>query len=127
MRLYCNKYTQSEVQRCLLELIRVKVTRFTTNCGRRTKRTSHRFRNPNTPAPQPEPKKPKPKQINKRGRDVSGEMVAGHDHQGLNRLEVLKTFWEHEGEALGGVNATVPEWTGDKRASLLQIAAQSGQ
>jgi hypothetical protein len=36
------------------------------------------------------------------------------------RLEALRTFLEREGEALGVVNATVPEWTGDKRASLLQ-------
>ena len=42
------------------------------------------------------------------------------------RLEPLKAFWEREGDALGGVNATIPEWTGDKRASLLQLAAHSG-
>lgn len=42
------------------------------------------------------------------------------------RLEPLKGFWEREGEDIGGVDAPIPEWTGDRRVSLLQVAAQSG-
>jgi hypothetical protein len=43
------------------------------------------------------------------------------------RSEPLKSFWEREGASLGGVDALIPEWTGDRRASLLQVAVQSGQ
>ena len=42
------------------------------------------------------------------------------------RLEPLKGFWEREREDIGGVDAPIPEWTGDRRASLLQVAAQAG-
>jgi len=43
------------------------------------------------------------------------------------RLDALSAFWLRESESLGGVNARIPEWTGEKCATLLQFAARSGQ
>lgn len=44
------------------------------------------------------------------------------------RVEALKSFWEREGEGLGGVDARIPEWTGEARyTTLLQFAVQAGQ
>lgn len=46
---------------------------------------------------------------------------------GKGRLEALKQFWEREGAAMGGVNAQIPEWMGESRATLLQVASLTGQ
>ena len=43
------------------------------------------------------------------------------------RLDTLRTFWEREGAALGGVNTPVPDWTDEKGGTLLQVATHSGQ
>jgi len=43
------------------------------------------------------------------------------------RLGALNAFWERDGQSLGGVNARIPEWTGERYATLLQLAARSGQ
>ena len=42
------------------------------------------------------------------------------------RLEPLKAFLEKEGPGLGGVNATIPEWVGERRVTILQVSSQSG-
>lgn len=42
------------------------------------------------------------------------------------RLDPLKTFWEREGASFGSIDTTIPEWTGERRGTLLQIASQSG-
>lgn len=42
------------------------------------------------------------------------------------RLEALKSFLVREGETLGGVDTRIPDWTGEKRATLLQLAVQYG-
>ncbi len=43
------------------------------------------------------------------------------------RLEPLKTFWEREQNVFGGVDARLPEWTGESTVTLLQVASVSGQ
>lgn len=43
------------------------------------------------------------------------------------RLDIAKTFWEREGEALGGIDAAIPEWTGERYGTLLQVAASARQ
>lgn len=45
-------------------------------------------------------------------------------HKG--RLEPLKAFLQREDAVIGGVNAKVPDWTGERAASILQVAVQSG-
>lgn len=46
-------------------------------------------------------------------------------HRG--RIDALKAFWEREGQNLGGIDATIPEWTGERYTTLLQLAARAGQ
>lgn len=43
-----------------------------------------------------------------------------------NRLEPLKAFLEREKAALGGVDAPIPDWTSETRATLLQLAVHDG-
>lgn len=43
------------------------------------------------------------------------------------RLDALKSLWERESSNIGGVNAPVPEWTGEKHGTLLQLASHSCQ
>lgn len=46
-------------------------------------------------------------------------------HKG--RLEPLKAFSDRENAALGGnIDAPVPEWTGERWATLLQVATHAG-
>ena len=46
-------------------------------------------------------------------------------HKG--RLEPLKAFWDRENAALGGnIDTPVPEWTGERWATLLQVATHAG-
>lgn len=118
------------MQRCLLELTRVKVTRFTED-ELRAQDEAYLASLPQPkpiPAPQPEPEKAKPKLVKftKEEEAFREKWTRLLDMISKGRLEVLRAFWEREGEALGGVNAMIPEWTGDKRTSLLQVAAQSG-
>jgi len=42
------------------------------------------------------------------------------------RLEPLKIFWEREGSMLGGIDVMVPEWTGERPGTLLQLASRTG-
>lgn len=42
------------------------------------------------------------------------------------RLDPLKTFWEREGSNINGIDAPVPEWTGERSGTLLQVATSSG-
>ena len=119
------------MQRCLLELIRVKVTHFT-EAELRAQDEAYLASLPR-PKPPPAPPKPEPEKAKPKVPKLTKEEEAFRekwsrllDMVAKGRLEVLRTFWEREGESLGGVNATIPEWTGDRRASLLQVAAQSG-
>ena len=131
MTLTLSRQTQSEVQRCLLELTRVKVTRFT-EAELRAQDEAYlaslpRPKPPPAP-PKTEPEKPKPKvpKLTKEEEVLREKWTRLLDMVAKGRLEALRAFWGREGESLGGVNAAIPEWTGDKRTSLLQVAAQSG-
>ena len=42
------------------------------------------------------------------------------------RLDPLKTFLDRESSTIGGVDALIPEWTGERRATILQVAVQNG-
>jgi hypothetical protein len=42
------------------------------------------------------------------------------------RLDALVAFWEREGSNLGGINTQIPDWTREKRKTLLQVAAATG-
>jgi len=42
------------------------------------------------------------------------------------RLDPLKAFLDRENSTIGGVDALIPEWTGQRRATILQAAVQNG-
>jgi len=42
------------------------------------------------------------------------------------RLDPLMTFWEREGSTIGGVDTVIPEWTGERWVTLLQVASHAG-
>ncbi|KAL4063165.1 hypothetical protein V8B97DRAFT_1955867 [Scleroderma yunnanense] len=123
--------TQSELSRCLLELTQIKVSHFTEDELRAQDeaflaslpKPKPQF----TPVPAPDTEKPKSQRLSKEEELYREKWYRLLDMVVKGRLEPLKTFWEREGESIGGANATIPEWTGDRRSSLLQVAAQSGQ
>lgn len=45
---------------------------------------------------------------------------------GKGRLDPLKTFWQREEASIGGVDATIPEWTGERLGTLLQVGSHAG-
>lgn len=123
--------TQSELVRCLLELTQVKTSHLTEEALRaqdeaflaslpKPKAT------PSAVAAAP-PEKAKPQRLTKEEEAYREKWSRLLDMISKGRSEPLKSFWEREGASLGGVDALIPEWTGDRRASLLQVAVQSGQ
>lgn len=79
-----------------------------------------------TPSVVPPPEKTKPQRLTKEEEAYREKWSRLLDMISKGRSEPLKSFWEREGASLG-VDVRIPEWTGDRRASLLQVAAQSGQ
>ncbi|KAI6149768.1 hypothetical protein BKA82DRAFT_997908 [Pisolithus tinctorius] len=122
--------TQSELSRCLLELTQVKISHFTEE-DLRAQDEAFLASLPR-PKPQPTPvstadiEKPKPQRLTKEEEIYREKWSRLLDMITKGRLDPLKSFWEREAESIGGVNVAIPEWIGDRRASLLQVAAQSG-
>lgn len=42
------------------------------------------------------------------------------------RVEPLKSFWEREAATIGGIDEQIPDWTGERWATLLQVSAYAG-
>ncbi|KAJ7050526.1 cytoplasmic protein [Mycena amicta] len=122
--------TQSEVSRCLIELTRVKTSHFTEEALRAQDEAylaSLPKPKPNPTAIAPSaPVKPKPIKLTKDEELLRDKWSRLLEMVNKGRLEPLKSFWEREGANLGGADVRIPEWTGDKRATLLQVAAHAG-
>jgi len=80
---------------------------------------------PTQPAPE-SLEKPRPVRLTKEEELFREKWNRLLDMISKGRLEPLKGFWDREGIDIGGIDTPIPEWTGDRRASLLQVAAQSG-
>ncbi|KAF7309635.1 bVLRF1 domain-containing protein [Mycena indigotica] len=122
--------TQSEVSRCLIELTRVKTSHFTEE-ALRAQDEAHLASRPKpkpipSTAPAASPVKFKPVKLSKEEEFVREKWSRLLEMVEKGRLEPLKSFWEREGESLGGIDAPIPEWTGEKHATLLQMAAYAG-
>ncbi|KAJ7918760.1 hypothetical protein B0H13DRAFT_1991605 [Mycena leptocephala] len=107
--------TQSELSRCLMELTRAKTSHLTEDALRAQDEAylaSLPKPKPMPIAAVPAPEKPKPVKLSK-------------EEEILRRLEPLKSFWDREGDNLGGVDTLIPDWAGEKRATLLQVAAHA--
>ncbi|KAG6890979.1 hypothetical protein C0992_011738 [Termitomyces sp. T32_za158] len=121
--------TQSELARCLLELTRVKVTHFTEEALREQDEAYLQSLPKPKPVPvvvAPEPEKPKPVKLTKEEELLREKWSRLLEMVTKGRLEPLKTFWEREGSKLGSIDVRIPEWTGERRATLLQVAVQAG-
>ncbi|RDX48249.1 hypothetical protein OH76DRAFT_1405170 [Lentinus brumalis] len=127
--------TQAELSRCLQELTRVKVSHLTEEALRAQDEallaSLPKPKPQPAPAPQPEAAKQKDKpavpQLSPEEEQLRDKWTRLLDMIKRGRLDTLKTFWDREGAALGGVNTPVPDWTDEKGGTLLQVAAHSGQ
>lgn len=122
--------TQAELARCLQELVQVKVSHLTEDALR----TQDEAYLASLPKPKPHPtqpvpessEKPRPARLTKEEELHREKWSRLLEMVSKGRLEPLKGFWEREGEDIGDIDAPIPDWTGDRRASLLQVAAQAG-
>jgi len=126
--------TQSELSRCLLELTRVKSTHLTEEALREEDEAylaslPKPKSKPISTQPPPDASKPKtvPQKFTPEEEALRDRWTRALGIIQKGRLDALKAFWIREGENLGGVNALVPDWTGQKGGTILQVAAQSGQ
>lgn len=78
------------------------------------------------PEPKPVEKKAVPK-LSKEEEIFRDKWIRLLDMIRKGRIEVAKSFWEREGPNLGGVDASIPEWTGERTGTLLQLATTSDQ
>ena len=127
--------TQSELIRCLGELTRVKVSHFTEEDLREQDEAFLA----SLPKPKPlpsaastaSPKIPKvevPK-LTKEQEALKEKWRRMLEMVRRGRLDALKSFWDREGESVGGVDTRVPDWAerDDAGFTLLQVAASVGQ
>ena len=121
--------TQSELARCLAELTRPKISHFTEE-DLRLQDDAYLASLPKArPAPtilQPEPEKPKQPKLSKDEEILREKWDRLLEMVVKGRLDPLKAFLERESSTIGGVDAQIPEWTGERRMTILQIAVQNG-
>ncbi|PPQ94639.1 hypothetical protein CVT25_009370 [Psilocybe cyanescens] len=121
--------TQSELTRCLTELTRFKISHFTEE-ELRAQDEAYLASLPKPKATptvvQPAPEKPKQPKLSKEEEAFREKWSRLLEMVNKGRLEPLKVFLDREGETLGGVDARIPEWAGEKRATVLQLAVQGG-
>ncbi|KAJ3576473.1 hypothetical protein NP233_g406 [Leucocoprinus birnbaumii] len=132
--------TQSELARCLLELTKPKVSYFTEAELREQDEAYLASIKPKPPKPAPPPPSqpsqplppPKPK-LTKEEEVLKDKWLRAFEMISRDRLEALKSFCDREADALGGVNALIPEYasaeagSGMRRAgTLLQAATVAG-
>ncbi|KAH9176052.1 hypothetical protein EDB89DRAFT_2092409 [Lactarius sanguifluus] len=124
--------TQSELERCLFELTRVKITHLTEEALREQDEAylaSLPKPKPKIQAPVPAPlvTKAKEPKLSKEEELLREKWTRLLDMVLHGRLDALKDFWEREGEGLGGIDTRMPPWAEEKVSTLLQYAAQCGQ
>ena len=115
--------------RCLAELTRPKISHFTEE-ELRVQDDAYLASLPKArPAPtilHPEPEKPKQPKLSKDEEILREKWDRLLEMVIKGRLDPLKAFLDRESSTIGGVDAQIPEWTGEKRATILQIAVQNG-
>ena len=125
------KQTQSELARCLAELTRTKVSHLTED-ALRAQDEAHlaslpKARPPPAPVAPIVPEKPKQPKLSKEEELLREKWSRLLEMIHKGRLEPLKAFWDRENAALGGnIDTPVPEWTGERWATLLQVATHAG-
>ncbi|EDR05664.1 uncharacterized protein LACBIDRAFT_302801 [Laccaria bicolor S238N-H82] len=124
--------TQAELTRCLAELTRTKVSHLTEDALRAQDEAHLASLLPKTrPPPAPSapivPEKPKQPKLSKEEELLREKWSRLLEMIHKGRLEPLKAFWDRENAALGGnIDTPVPEWTGERWGTLLQVGTQAG-
>lgn len=127
--------TQSELIRCLGELTRVKVSHFTEEDLREQDEAflaslpkPKALPSAASTAPPNVPKVEVPK-LTKEQEALKEKWRRMLEMIRKGRLDALKSFWDREGESVGGVDARVPDWVekDDAGFTILQVAASVGQ
>ncbi|PSR90572.1 hypothetical protein PHLCEN_2v4865 [Hermanssonia centrifuga] len=130
--------TQSELNRCLLELTRVK-TSYLTEDALRAQDEAYIA---SLPKPKPIPVQSSPSPALPQAPKLSPEELARKEVErvvrekwtrvlemvGKGRLDTIKTFWARESESLGGVDVRIPEGVDDADGkTILMVAVRMGQ
>jgi Bacteroidetes VLRF1 release factor len=123
--------TQSEIARCLQELTKVKVTHYTEDelkAQDEAYLASLPKPKPVPPASTPaEPRvKAQPAKLSKEEELLREKWSRLLEMVNKGRVEPLKSFWEREKETIGGVDAPIPDWAGERYSTLLQVATSIG-
>ncbi|KAI0031277.1 hypothetical protein K488DRAFT_52396 [Vararia minispora EC-137] len=127
--------TQAELERCLQELTRAKVSHLTEDALRaRDEEYLASLPRPKPkpqpiPVPTPEKEKERVPKLSKEEELFRDKWTRLLDMVERGRLDALKAFWERECEGLGGPDAPLPQWTPEsaRSSTLLQFAARHGQ
>ncbi|RXW20680.1 hypothetical protein EST38_g5183 [Candolleomyces aberdarensis] len=124
--------TQSEITRCLAELTRVKISHFTEDELREQDEAylaSLPKPKPAPPAPiaQVAPQKLQAPKLTPEEEALREKWTRLVEMVTRGRVEPLKAFWEREQATFGGIDMPIPEWTGERVSTLLQLAAHTGQ
>ena len=70
--------------------------------------------------------KPKPLKLSKEEEILREKWTRLLEMVTKGRLDALKGFLEKESASLGGLDAQIPDWAGEKRASIMQLAVENG-
>ena len=114
--------------RCLAELVRPKISHFTEE----ELRAQDEAYLASLPKPKPAPaieygkEKPKQPKLSKEEELLREKWTRLLEMVIKGRLDALKGFLEKEGPGLGGVDTQIPDWAGEKRASIMQLAVENG-
>lgn len=114
--------------RCLAELVRPKISRFTEEELHAQDEAYLASLPKPKPAPAAEHVKEKPKQpkLSKEEEILREKWTRLLEMVTKGRLDALKGFLEKESASLGGLDAQIPDWAGEKRASIMQLAVENG-
>ncbi|KAF9526134.1 hypothetical protein CPB83DRAFT_858397 [Crepidotus variabilis] len=124
--------TQSELSRCLLELTRPKISHFTEqellaqDEAYLASLPKARPILPSASHPMEKEKLPKAPKLSKDEEAIREKWSRLLEMVSKNRVEALKAFLEREGPSLGGPDAPIPEWTNERKGTILQVAVSAG-
>ena len=116
------------------ELVRVKVSHLTEDALREQDEALLA----SLPKPKPQPvasapvkdipkEKPALPQLSPEEERLRDKWIRLLDMVKRGRLDSFKTFWEREAAAIGGIDAPIPDWTGERDGTILQLATHAGQ
>ncbi|KAF9045715.1 hypothetical protein BDZ89DRAFT_979558 [Hymenopellis radicata] len=123
--------TQAELTRCLNELTKVKVSHLTEDALRAQDEayiaSLPKPRPVPAAAPKPQPEREKAPKLSKEEEALRDKWDRLLDMVRKGRVEPLKSFWEKQGESMGGIDVRIPEWAGERWDTLLQLASHCDQ